>query len=107
VRQISLRLSGFATSDQIAAEPTSVGRKNSTRWMIKARTRGLTETEGNQLIEAAGPVSRILSAFRDPIAPKPGAPGTPGDGTIIPLGRALLRGSSDLPGTFPIRVPEG
>ena len=34
---------------------------------------------------AAGPVSRILSA------------GLPG-GTVIPLGRALLRGSSDLPG---------
>ena len=33
---------------------------------------------------AAGPVSRILSALAG--------------GTVIPLGRALLRGSSDLPG---------
>ena len=39
---------------------------------------------------AAGPVSRILSALAG--------------GTVIPLGRASLPGSSDLPGTHPRRA---
>src|SRR5438445_6024679 len=46
----------------------------------------------SQDLLAAGPVSRILSAGKLPLA------GTTYRRTAIPLGRALLRGSSDLPG---------
>ena len=48
---------------------------------------------------AAGPVSRILSAgVKHPIAGSRPALGTPFSRTVIPLGHALLQGSSDLPG---------
>ena len=49
---------------------------------------------------AAGPVSRILCAAPSPrgrVGPE--AAKTKSGTTVIPLGRALLRGSSDLPGS--------
>ena len=52
----------------------------------------------SQDLLAAGPVSRILSAGKLPLA------GTTYRRTAIPLGRALLRGSSDLPGGLPRRA---
>ncbi len=53
------------------------------------------------LFVAAGPVSRILSAALLPRSSRRARDGTkPKSGrTVIPLGRALLRGSSDLPGS--------
>jgi len=49
---------------------------------------------------AAGPVSRILCAAPSPRRTHgPEAAKTKSGTTVIPLGRALLRGSSDLPGS--------
>src|SRR5208283_1301920 len=50
---------------------------------------------------AAGPVSRILCAARSPRHLAVAKPAKTKSGTtVIPLGRALLHGSSDLPGSY-------
>jgi hypothetical protein len=66
-------------------------------WITKRTPKSKRSRRTCEILKAAGPVSRILSAELITVTDRSPVTATTYRRTAIPLGRALLRGSSDLP----------